>query len=64
MKKNIGLADTIIRVILGIALLFFFLLDGGMKYMSLVGVALLLTAVIRFCPLYSLFGIHTNRTEG
>lgn len=64
MKANVGSVDRIIRVILGIGLLsLFFVLDGGMKYISLLGLVLLLTAGIKFCPLYTIFGINTSSEQ-
>lgn len=64
MKANIGTTDRIVRIILGLALLsLFFILDGGMKYISLVGVVLLLTAFIKFCPLYTIFKVSTCPTK-
>lgn len=60
LKANVGTADRIVRIILGLALLsLFFILDGGIKYISLVGIVLLLTSFIKFCPLYTIFGINT-----
>lgn len=64
MKANVGNVDRIIRVLLGIVLLsLFFILDGGIKYISLLGVVLLLTALIKFCPLYPVFKINTNKNK-
>lgn len=64
MKKNIGSVDKMIRIIIGIALLsLYFLLEGGMKYISLIGIVLLLTALLKFCPLYTLFGMNTDSTK-
>nr|WP_295972992.1 DUF2892 domain-containing protein [uncultured Bacillus sp.] len=64
MKSNVGKYDRIIRIVLGLALLsLYFILDGGMKYISLLGVVLLLTAIIKFCPLYSIFKINTCSTK-
>ncbi|MCM3662789.1 DUF2892 domain-containing protein [Mesobacillus subterraneus] len=64
MNNNIGKIDQIIRIILGLALLSsFFLLDGGMKYIGIVGIILVLTSVIKFCPLYTLLGFNTNKAK-
>lgn len=61
MKKNVGTVDQVIRIILGIALLsLLFILDGNIKYIGLLGIVLLLTGFIRFCPLYPLFRINTS----
>lgn len=60
MKANVGTTDRIIRIILGIVILsLFFILEGNMKYLGLIGLVPLLTAFIKFCPLYTLFGINT-----
>lgn len=63
MKKNMGSADRIIRVVIAaiIALLFFTnVITGtlGIVLMVLAGV-FVLTSVISFCPLYAPFGIST-----
>lgn len=64
MKQNIGTVDKVIRLILGIVLMsLYFLLDGGLKYISILGIILILTAFINYCPLYTLFGINTCSTK-
>lgn len=68
MKANMGTADRIIRAIVGIAALAagaFGLLDGTLAIVAIVvGVALLVTAAIRRCPPYALFGINTGARDG
>lgn len=62
MKKNVGKVDQFIRLILGLALISsFILLDGGMKYIGIAGIVLVLTSVLTFCPLYTLLGFSTNK---
>lgn len=64
LKANVGTIDRLIRVVLGLVLLsLFFVLDGGIKYVSLIGIVLLLTATIKFCPLYTLIGVNTCSTK-
>lgn len=64
MKANVGTTDRVIRIILGLAILsLFFFLEGNMKYLGLIGLIPLLTAFIKFCPLYTLFGINTCSTK-
>lgn len=61
MKKNIGITDRWIRVVLGIVAI-----AAGLYFKSwwgLVGVVLLATALIRTCPLYLPFGISTRRAS-
>lgn len=63
MKKNMGGADRIIRVLIAavIAVLFFMkVITGTLGIVLLVvGGIFLLTSLISFCPLYTLFGIKT-----
>lgn len=63
MKKNMGMADRVIRVLLAavIAILFF-----NHNITGIVGIVLMvlavvfaLTSFISFCPLYAPFGIST-----
>ncbi len=63
MKKNMGYADRIIRVIIAaiVAVLYFGgIISGtlGTVLLVLAGV-FLLTSLIRFCPLYAPLGINT-----
>lgn len=63
MKKNMGNADRIIRTIIAIivaALYFSGTLTGtvGLVLLILAGV-FVLTSLVSFCPLYTLFGINT-----
>ncbi|MCB0409030.1 MAG: DUF2892 domain-containing protein [Flavobacteriales bacterium] len=67
MKKNMGTADKIIRVI--IALIFSVLyftgtVSGTLGFvLLLLGAVFLLTSIISFCPLYLPFGIKTCPKE-
>lgn len=63
MKKNMGTADRLIRLIIA-ALLVFLFLNGTIS--GTVGIVLMifavvfaLTSMISFCPLYTLFGWNT-----
>ncbi len=65
-KINVGTTDRILRAAAGIGLIAFALMGPGMEYQWLgwLGVPLLLTAVLKFCPAYPLFGINTGaKTE-
>ncbi len=58
MKPNVGSADKVIRIILGIVIIAL-----GFIYQSwwgLVGIVPLLTGVFNFCPAYSLIGVSTK----
>lgn len=61
MKMNVGSIDRTLRLVAGIGISI-----GGVifeSYWGLIGVALFATAVFRFCPLYPLLGINTNKKE-
>ncbi|UCH49393.1 MAG: DUF2892 domain-containing protein [Betaproteobacteria bacterium] len=61
MTSNMGNADRVIRFILGIALLsLFFMVEGGARWLGLIGVVLIVTSSARFCPLYKLLGLNTT----
>ena len=62
MEANVGGADRVARIVVGIALLsLFFLLEGGARWWGLVGVVLIATGLLRWCPAYIPFGIKTCR---
>ncbi|CAM3787248.1 DUF2892 domain-containing protein [Mesobacillus thioparans] len=64
MKKNVGNTDRIIRAILGLLLVsFFFLADGGLKYLGIAGLVLFFTSIVKFCPLYLIAGLNTNKNR-
>jgi type IV secretory pathway TrbD component len=61
MKKNVGSADRIIRIVLGLAIIAL-----GLVYkcwLGAIGIVVLLTAVCRVCPAYTPFGINTAKKE-
>ncbi|HKI83813.1 MAG TPA: DUF2892 domain-containing protein [Candidatus Krumholzibacteria bacterium] len=60
-KLNVAQADRWIRIVLGLGLLsLLFILDGGTRYIGLVGLIPLITGAVGFCPLYALFGFSTR----
>jgi hypothetical protein len=62
MTPNVGTADRVLRVLVGLGLLsLLVVLDGNARWLGLIGLVPLLTAGIRFCPLYTLLGIRTCR---
>lgn len=62
MKPNVGSTERIIRIIVGLALLsLWFVLSGNLRYLSLIGLVPLLTAAVRWCPLWAMFRIDTNK---
>ncbi|HVU24929.1 MAG TPA: DUF2892 domain-containing protein [Opitutus sp.] len=57
MTANIGTADRVIRVLVGLAILALGLFCKS--WWGLVGLLPLTTAVVRFCPAYVPFGLST-----
>lgn len=61
MKPNVGSIDRIARVIVGLVLLSMLLwVPGNAKWLGLIGIVPILTAVLRWCPAYLPFGINTG----
>ncbi len=64
MQSNVGGADRIVRVFIGIALLsLLLLLEGNARWWGLVGFIPLGTAFFGWCPVYVPLGIKTCRTK-
>ena len=64
MKKNMGKIDKTIRFIAGIVLIIlFFVLEGGIRWISLLGVVFLATSLIGTCPLYLPFNFSTKKKD-
>ena len=64
MKANIGQVDRWVRIILGLVLLsliYFLRSDAGYWWWGLIGLVLLGTAAINFCPIRAAFGISTKK---
>lgn len=60
MTRNIGSADRIVRLMAGLALVsLIFLLEGDLRWIGLVGLVPLATALLRWYPLYSVFGVSS-----
>lgn len=67
MKKNMGTADQIIRVLL--AVIFAGLIFAGQVHgtlaviLGILTVVFVVTSVVSFCPLYVPFGLTTRKKE-
>jgi hypothetical protein len=68
MKKNMGTADRVIRVLVA-AVLAYLYFSGTVTgtpglVLAIFGGVLFLGSLLRFCPLYTLFGFNTcsNKT--
>ncbi len=67
MKKNMGSADKTIRLVFAVifaALYFANVVTGTFGIVLLIfGVVFALTSLVSFCPLYTLVGINTCKTQ-
>ena len=67
MTKSVGAIDRIFRAILGVVLLTVPFVSGVSLFESgaattvsvVVGIIMVATAAMKFCPLYTIFGIRT-----
>lgn len=67
MKKNVGINDAAVRIV--IALIFLAL--WGLKIVTgvlaivllVIGAVFVLTSVFDYCPLYGLFGINSRKKD-
>ncbi|MBU0632069.1 DUF2892 domain-containing protein [bacterium] len=55
---NVGKIDRIVRAVVGLAIIVWGVMTQN--WFGIVGVVLLGTAAISFCPLYSLLGMNTG----
>jgi len=66
MPKNVGGMERAIRLVVGITLLvlaFLHVVTGTLAIAAyVIGAIALVTGLIRFCPLWSVFGINTCST--
>ncbi len=58
MKKNVGNADRVFRIFLGLTLISLVFV-GPQSPWGWIGIIPLLTALFGSCPLYSLLGVST-----
>jgi hypothetical protein len=66
MVKNVGTVDKVIRIVLGIVLIgLIFVLQVPIKWggliMAVVGVVLIITALMNFCPIFRIFGMSSRK---
>lgn len=63
MKKNMGTADRVFRILIAIGVAILYLTDiisGTTALIAMaIGVVFLLTSLVSFCPLYAPFGFRT-----
>jgi hypothetical protein len=61
MKLNVGNADRVFRVVLGLAIIgagFYF-----QSYWGAIGLIFVVTAAMGWCPIYATFGIGTCKVK-
>jgi hypothetical protein len=71
MVKNIGTVDRALRILLGVVLLAAPFVSGMALFAAgwatalsvVVGLVMLGTATLRFCPLYTLVGVRTCKVS-
>lgn len=66
MKMNVGVTDRVIRLLLAaivFTILYFTdsITEGFAVSAVVLGLAMIITSMLGFCPLYLPFGINTNR---
>lgn len=63
MKKNVGLVDSIIRLIVAAVFLVLFftkIITGVWGVVVLIlAIVFVVTGLLKFCPIYTLFGVNT-----
>jgi len=62
LTTNVGTTDRIIRIVAGLALIALTLM-GQIGIWGWLGLVLIATAFLKFCPAYSLFGIRTCKAS-
>ena len=65
MKKNMGIIDRVLRVLIAAAIVVLFITEVisgtlGIVLLVLAGI-FVLTSIVKFCPLYLPFKINTGR---
>jgi len=62
MTTNMGQIDRIVRAVVGAALVIWGLMTSN--WLGIIGLVLLGTAAVGWCPAYLPFGISTRKKEG
>ncbi len=65
MMTNMGTYDRVLRLILGAVLIGFALIakETPHSYLGWIGVIPILTAIVNYCPLYSVLGLRTDQIK-
>jgi len=67
MKKNMGVVDKIVRIIVALVIVLLYFTHVINGTVAIIGLVLsgifILTSFLSFCPLYLPFGISTRKKE-
>lgn len=67
MNTNVGTIDRVLRIVIGVLLIAYAIPIGfpstGWNWLGWIGVVPILTAIFRYCPAYSIFGLATCPRE-
>lgn len=71
MKFNVGTPDRMARLVVGVLLLLAPFVTGWAMFANpvwtwvfvVVGLVLVVTGLVRFCPAYAIFNLSTSRTN-
>ncbi|MFT5755042.1 MAG: hypothetical protein ACI924_002295 [Flavobacterium sp.] len=67
MKKNVGNGDRFLRIMIGIIALILVMgnvIEGTLMWIVLaIGLIMVFTSSIQFCPAYSIFGVNTCKVK-
>ena len=61
MKKNVGMLDRILRLVVGIAIILVAVINSS--WWGLIGAAILIPAALGSDPLYNVIGVDTNKKK-
>jgi hypothetical protein len=65
IQKNVGQTDKIVRLVLGVVLLaMIFVVEGNARWLGLIGIVPIVTALVGYCPAYTLLGVKTKSCGG
>ena len=62
MQKNVGSVDRALRIVAGLVLLSLTVI-GPKTMWGLIGIVPIVTALVSWCPAYTLLGIKTCKTS-
>lgn len=58
MKCNVGGLDRTVRVVAGLALIAYGIIN--LNWIGVIGIIPLITGIFSFCPFYPIFGLNTG----